>query len=65
VNVYPNRNCNTQNSVGITSKLLAIYPGNLFPGAYVEKKLLLFCGVPYTSGMEFLLECSFCNDLLG
>ena len=37
MNGYPNRNCNRQNSVGITWKLLARYPGNLFLGAYVEK----------------------------
>jgi hypothetical protein len=65
VNGYPNRNCNRQNSVGITSKLLARYPGTFFLGAYVQKMLLLFCAVPYASGTEFVLECSFCNDLLG
>jgi len=59
VNGYPNRNCNRQNSVGITLKLLARYPGNLFLGAYVEKMLLLLCGVPYVSGTEFVLKCSF------
>ena len=36
--------------VGITSKLLARYPGNLFLGAYVEKMLLLFCGGPLCIG---------------
>ena len=63
MNGYPNRNCNRQNSVGITSKLLARYPGDLFLGAYVEKMLLLFCGVPYASGTEFVLECSFLQRL--
>ena len=65
MNGYPNSNCNRQNSVGITSKLLARYPGDLFLGAYVENMLLLFCGVPYASGTEFVLECSFCKDLPG
>ena len=45
--------------VGITSKLLARYPGNLFLGAYVEKMLLLFCGVPYASGTEFCIGMQF------
>ena len=44
MNGYPNRNCNRQYSVGITSKLLARYPGNLFLGAYVEK---MFTAVPW------------------